>query len=197
MNTFDVLSRLVDQSLSEVHTSIPGRIIKVNPDNTVDVEPTITYKEKPLPVFPGCPVLFPQTNGGGVSWKLTPGEFVLVLISEYSIDEWVAGTGQNVQTPSVDRFELSDAVALPGLFTLSNQPKIASDEGFVARYQETKITIKTNGDIELGGATASKMIKESFIDLFNSHTHPILGAATDTPLLPILKETVTTKTKAV
>ena len=61
--------------------------------------------------------------------------------------------------------------------------------------QEIKIT--STGNIELGSGTLKKLVTDTFVGLFNSHTHnfpapPASGAPTGPPLIPLVEASVCT-----
>jgi hypothetical protein len=71
----------------------------------------VTYLPKPIP---NVPVQFPAGGGGSLTFDLEAGDPVTLLVADRSLDEWKT-TGQEDNTPAHPRrFDLTDAIALPG-----------------------------------------------------------------------------------
>lgn len=68
-----------------------------------------------LPVLVDVPVLFPSNGSFHVVFNLLPGSFVLCVIAEHAIDQWLT-MGSIAPPGNSRRCDLSDAVAIPGLF---------------------------------------------------------------------------------
>ena len=64
------------------------------------------------------PLLFPLKKGDGV----------LILFSETGIGNFLAGTGQVADADDQTRFSLTDAIAIPGLWTKKNAPDVSTIE---------------------------------------------------------------------
>jgi hypothetical protein len=197
MNMADTINNFIENRLTTIYTSMPGIIKKIS-NGVADVQPAVSQDGVELPVLPNVPVIFPASKTAGFVFDINVGDTVMLMFSTNSIDEWLAGSGRESQTDDPRRFDITDAVAVPGLFSLSSVPNISSSDGCVMNYEDTTVKIKKNGDVEIGGATATALVRDSFIDAFNTHTHPSPAGATSPPTVPVIKAThVTAKTKAV
>ncbi len=167
----EAVRTVVNSRLSTVFSAMPGKIVKIG-NGKADVEPVINIAgSSRLPVLPDIPVVFPASNTAGFVLDINKGDTVLLVFSNSSLDEWLNGNGGSVETDDPRRFDLTDAVAIPGLFSFTESPTLNSDDGCVMRYKDTSVTIKKNGDVQIGGASAKKLINEEFKSVFNNHTH--------------------------
>jgi hypothetical protein len=172
----EVLSMAISSRLAEINVSIPGRVVTYNrTKREATVQPLIRRayvdadgerKTEKLPIIPGVPVQFP---GGGVSgvdmsWSLAPGDLVLLMFCHASLDKWLE-VGGEVDPGDDRRFNLSDAVAIPGIRPFKDR-KATHESALV-------IDPPTGGEIHAGGT-------ESLVTLaqFNAHTHTVATTGT-------------------
>lgn len=130
-DTADLLRRAIDSRAVDLHTAMPGQVVKVYTASTekrqfVDVLPCLKRAledeqgelvEEELPVIPMVPVGYMQGGGAFVSMPLAVGDFVTVIFAERSIDQWVelaTKAAQRATSPG-DRgtHTLDGAIALP------------------------------------------------------------------------------------
>jgi len=122
----DVIRAWIEQYLSELHTSFPGRIESYDAaTQTANVQPLIrhpvlqpdgSYAYEDLPVLPSIPVMFPRSEGWFVACRLGPGDTVLVVCCETAIGHWRDGDGAAQYPGDLRRHHIAHAVAIPGLF---------------------------------------------------------------------------------
>lgn len=109
-----------------------------------------------IPVIPRIPVMFPSGGSFAITWPLEAGDFVFLSFAERSIDEWKA-TATTTTTPAdFRRFDLSDAVAYPGLVSPRSPLLSATDDSMVIGEDNPlglQIKIK-DGTITIGTPTA-------------------------------------------
>lgn len=174
--------------LSEVYTSIPGRIVRYEArKRRADVKPLVMrayYNEagerivESLPVIPNVPVIFPGAGGYRLTFPVvasdTNGTLCALHFAMVSLDKWLSGTGREVD-PEVDHgHSITDAWAVPELLPfgspLSSEPTdhatMGHDEGPQIHFRGDVITA---GD-EAGAEFASKanLVLERFEQLYNS-----------------------------
>lgn len=140
--------------LSGVHTCIPGEIVTFD-GNKASVQPSLSAtfktnengdKVQRLPIISGVPVIYPRWQNGGVFFPLSKGDTGLVVFSERSLDEWLNGGG--VVAPEDPRkFDLSDAIFLPGLVPLSQINTLYENDSLVLSHDGNSIKIKDDGKI--------------------------------------------------
>jgi protein gp138 len=107
-------------------TAIPASVVTYDPvRQTVTAKPTISARIQdpntgaivpfPLPTVGNVPVAFPSATGFAITWPLAPGDTVFLVLSDRSLDEWKS-TGAAENFPAHPRrFDLTDAVAIPGI----------------------------------------------------------------------------------
>lgn len=125
----ELLRAAVSYFLRDVHTAMPARIEEYFPDEQkVDVKPLIQRRVvgedgqeflEELPIIPDVPVCFPRTANFFLTFPLVAGDLVLLVFAERSLDNWLAGTGEDTDPDEFRMHDLSDAVAMPGLYPFS------------------------------------------------------------------------------
>jgi len=137
----ELLQYAAEQAAFELHTSIPGQIVALYTDASTrrqyaDVLPMLKralavdpeddaianvdrppFVDEALPILPMVPIAYPQGGGFFAAWPLVPGDHVLVVFAERSIDRWVTTARRNSQKPlgtgDVGTHTLAGAIALP------------------------------------------------------------------------------------
>ena len=149
----DVISRSIQHHLDDVHTCLPGQIVTYDAKNqSAQVKPLIkkTYyngQVVSLPVIVNVPVGMPSGGGATINMPIKSGDKVLILFSERSLERWLA-TGEDTEQGVPRRFDLTDAFAITGFNPLNYESK-GNGEDFIIDYNNTTITIKSTGEIEL------------------------------------------------
>lgn len=124
---------MFDRQSARLRTAIPGIVVGVHPNGTVDVQPAIMQRttldgqrsDEPLSVVSGVPTIFAyyaQTLGLSITLPLQAGDEGLLIVADRSIDNWqVAGGVQAAAEPVSPRHHnLTDALFLPGA---TSEPK--------------------------------------------------------------------------
>ena len=197
------MKNMIRSEISEIHTALPATIINVK-GMDVDVQPSVMLYQndthRKLPVIYSVPFMCPHTNNAGIKWNPQIGDNVLLLCCEMSIDNIMVSTGNNlVQSEDGRKFDLADAVAINGFQKASENLPLPPTDVLQITGDKQTITIKKNGDIELGGGVLVQSLATS---AFVKTIAPIInGIAPGTiPLDPTTGEPispfVTTKTKA-
>lgn len=194
----EFLSMMGEQQAGEIRVAVFAKVIRFVPASTsdhgpfVDVQPQVkeplaTRDEErsfeSLPVLPGVPVMFPQAGAFSITWPLTPGDTVLLVIPSREWSHWFA-TGN--ESPSHDDRTHSpgNAVAIPCGFW----------RGHGAPSNPNGLSINA-GRVNLGSINASMRVAllellqpwlDTFRDTFLTHTHAsgAMGTPTGTPLPP-------------
>lgn len=211
---FELLSEAVAAGLGPVRTSIPGRIIDYNSTKqtaTVEVvvrsryfdtatEEFIFYQPKPIS---NVPVQWPSGDGGSLTWPLAAGDPVTLVFADRSIDEWKS-TAQNDNTPrDPRRFDLSDAIALPGARSPRSPLSSAAIDG-------SDVVLRAKNSVRLGDSTATDFVAlaskvDAEIDklwtALSLHVHPGVTTGPGSTGAPVVVDTSAptgaTKVKAV
>lgn len=179
-----------------MHTALPGVVVSYDQvTQTISAQVVIQSRYKQAdgtlvaytpPVVSGIPVAFPAGAGWSITWPLEAGDPVVLVFAERSLDEWKA-TGNSASTPRhLRRFDLSDAIAIPG----AQAPASPLDATAV---DATAMVIA--GDlIKMGSSAATAWIAlASLVDArlaavvaaFNAHVHATGIGPTLVPTVPL------------
>lgn len=110
--------------MADMHTALPCKVVNVysnNQQQKVDVLPSVDNLLKdgtgePGMQILGVPVIFPGSMSTLVSFPINPGDTVLCIFSQRSMDNFKIGNGEPTVANDYRRFSDQDAVAIPGLF---------------------------------------------------------------------------------
>lgn len=147
----DIFRNSVYSVLNNVHTAMPGIIVEYDSEtNKATIQPALNknYTTGPLalPILENVPVMFQSSDSFTFHFPIKKGDYVLLIFVERSIDLWKAVGGQ--VTPNDKRkFDLSDAIAIPGLMPFTDTPTSNNNEDFVLSYAGSTIKIKSDGAI--------------------------------------------------
>lgn len=205
----DALNDFLIDKFADLHTCMPGKIDKYEySTQRAQVKPLLKRALKDgtqieYPSISGVPVVFPCTLSTGITFPINSGDLVLLLFSEKSLDNWVF-SGDTSDTEKAKLHDLSDAIAIPGIISFNKSSIASNNEDLEIIHNSQKITIKSNGDIELGASGLQKLVTEAFVTMFNSHTHTYIPAlhpapaatASGTPSLTMGNAQLTSKAKA-
>ena len=168
----DLIEDIVNNYLSELHTSLPARIVTYDhATQNASVLPLIKRRYfdagnntdglVDMPIIEGVPVIFPSANTGILTFPIKQGDIVLLVFCERSIDNWVFSDGSEPVDPQdLRKHNYSDAFCIPGLYPFSKA--LGSHEtDTVLRFNvgtanENKISLKPNGDVQID--TPAKLI---------------------------------------
>lgn len=118
----------IKSAMLDLHTMMPGTITAWDPSTGLaDVQPALKWKPvdadaQNIPILTEVPVIVLGTNAGRLGLKLAPGDSVMLLFSERSIELWMERGGQ-IDPEDSRRHDLSDAVALAGLYPAGMGPR--------------------------------------------------------------------------
>lgn len=142
-----------ENALGEINTTLPGKIISVN-GNRVVVQPTMPKQlasgdALDAPNVVEVPVVWPYAQAGkiGLTMPLRPGDGVLLVFAQRSLEGWLSGNAGAPDDPR--RFDLSDAIAIPGLMSNAPAPSTNQLELF---FNNAKLRFASNGVISLENA---------------------------------------------
>lgn len=178
-----------DHPRATVRVDVRTPFFDLSDDEDAD-DPPIAYETEP-PIY-DVPVAFYAGGGVAVRFRPLPGDTGVLLVCHRSIDEWLNGNSLPTQPARLTRFDLSDAVFLPGLRSFADPLDEAPENALVFDGDEFR----------LGGNAASEFLARAdrvearlaaIEDAFNAHVHTATGptAPTTTPvavpgLIPIL-----------
>ena len=146
----------IERHLSQVHTVMPGKIEKYDWElQKASVKPLIKKqyldgREASLPLIVNVPVMFMRTDNFSFSYPINEGDLVLILFSERSMELYLKDGGE--QLPGDRRkFDLSDGIAIPGLYPFSEQSKATNNTDVLIKFKEATLRITGEGVFEMKG----------------------------------------------
>lgn len=127
----DLQEMALRRMLADLHTCVPAEVVAVRSESAdarqfVDVLPMLQRSvvdadgealDEPLPLLQMVPVGYLRGGGFFVSLPLRPGDVVLVVFAERSLDTWIQVAKPGARTPVVPgdlaTHSLQGAIALP------------------------------------------------------------------------------------
>lgn len=174
----DIFRDSVYSVLNSVHTALPGIVKSYDPTtNKATVQPALNKKyvtgPMPMPILENVPVMFSGGTNFNITFPISEGDYVLLIFIERSIDLWLSVGGQ-VTPDDPRKFDLSDAIAIPGLQPFTGDFSQRNNNEFVISFAGSEIVIQANGDIQI--KTGNKVaignqtteLLQQIIDLCNS-----------------------------
>lgn len=182
-----LFNAVLTQRLTDVHTAMPARVEKFDAVKQVadcapllqaKVETEAGFETVSLPVVPNVPVVFPGGGDFRVTFPVKPGDVVLLVFSEASLDRWQAMDG--VQPADGRRHHLADAIAIPGLHSNKNPWKGHSTAGATIGHDTGPGIVLLSGGVHLGArdgqeATEPVLLGETTTAGFDALTTDLLS----------------------
>jgi hypothetical protein len=189
----DVVKNITTGMLSEMYTVLPGIIEKYDPElKQVSVKPllkkSLAGTELDLPVIENVPIIFPSTKKSLLAFPLSQGDGCLLLFSQRSLDDWLS-KGGNVLPTDPRMFDLSDAIAIPGLFNFKESGRESTGEALEIYHDDGDVEIQGKEDNAVRYSslkTAYDQLKSEIdklitdINTLKAHTHPVSVSGTAT-----------------
>lgn len=183
----EAIQTVIDRVFTGIHTCIPGRIEKYDyAKQQAEIKPLIKtdYNDdttESMPVISNVPVIFPGSSETIIHFPLEKGDTGLIHFSEKALENWLSLGGES-DSGDKRKFDLSDAIFVPGLNPFNVNSLADNNDDFIAQYKGIGLRIKKDGDIEVGGQSFLKLINENFQTMFNDHVHNFMGfVGTGTP----------------
>jgi hypothetical protein len=147
---------LIDANIEGVHTCIPGIVTSYDGHKTrrATVQPSVRLPSSngvlmDIPPIGGVPVVFPSSALGTLFFPINPGDGVTLVFSEVGIGRYLQSDGNDLADPgSLDRHALTDAIAIPGLWTWGSAPEFPASAAM-----DAVVLVSGNGSIVELGAT--------------------------------------------
>ena len=151
------LKNLMQDTLRDLHTVIPGQIVSFDPDKgEAAVLPSGKFKKPDgsfmdFPQISDVPVYFIQgaTQTATVVYPIKKGDGCLLFFSEQALDVWRTGAESNTDL----RFDLTNAIAIVGLFIKANPlvREACQDDALIIDKGGQRVKLRQDGDIEVTG----------------------------------------------
>tara|TARA_R110000803_G_scaffold13482_1_gene37857 strand:- start:7709 stop:8449 length:741 start_codon:yes stop_codon:yes gene_type:complete len=123
-----------------------------------------------MPILEDIPVMFPSTQLSALTFPVNVTDTVLLVFSQRSLDNWLATRDTNPVNPEDFRkHDLSDAIAIPGLFSFPraiNDPSkhtlLHDTDDLVISHNlgspnENEIRLESNGTIKISAGEGTKI----------------------------------------
>jgi len=211
----EIVRQEISNYLFGVHTATIGEVQEYDPAGPfVSVRPVVRQKfadgdDRSFGILDAVPVVFPRGGSFSMTFPIKKGDKVLLVFGERSLDDWLEGSGNEVSVSDPRRFDLSDAIAIPGIQAFGSSSPVDNENDVEIKFGSGSVTIEQSGKIivngsaiELGSGLLKKLITETFVSLFNAHLHTggTISGNTGPPTVPIvepiLSTVLTSKTKA-
>jgi hypothetical protein len=153
-----VLRQAQAQALAGLHTALPGQIEEYDyTTQRAKVKPLIQRQDadgtlESFPVIVDVPVVWPRSGGASLTFPVAAGDTVLLIFSERSLDWWLSMGGDSAPGDP-RRFDLSDAIAIPGLYPFSAASLDPNGQDVRLQMGGAQIVINPGGKIALGNPT--------------------------------------------
>ncbi len=183
----DILEGFLEKHLRDnLATGIPAIVVakdEYNSKQFVDVKPQISrvlstgqvISNDEITIY-DVPVIWPGSGTALFSCPVEVGHTVWLSFSQRNIEDWLYTDGTQEVVPGDARhFSMTDAVAIPGLYTaLSNNHP--STENVELKWDNKKISLKPSGEIEITNGGGKVILKANGdIDIDPASTLTILG----------------------
>ena len=147
----DILNKSFHSNMHNVYTILPGKIESYDATKKkASVKPMIKKNVRndiiSYPIITDVPVIFPSSKDGAIIFSLNKGDGCLLLFSCESMENFLSSTLINDVEPGDNRkFNLTDAICIPGLFTFTNPGKTGGATGYESIFGDFKIIIDNTG----------------------------------------------------
>lgn len=158
----DIIKYAIDSRLANVNTCLPGRVISFDFEKSkASIQPSLKKRLLDgqifdLPIINNVPVIFPRSGSFSMTFPIKQGDYVLVLFSQRSLDLWLS-VGGVVAPDDFRKFDLSDAIAIPGILPFSETSQAEDNENFILNFGDSKLKITPEGTICFHGASEELM----------------------------------------
>lgn len=169
-----LVNDIVESKLQNFNTVMPGIIEDVDVTGAVcNVKPLLKKRYKngvdfEYPVIANVPIVFYRAGNAMISLPIKRGDLVMLLFCQRSLDGWLAAqSGESVDPKDSRKFDLTDAIALPGLYPFSDLPQGADPNNLVIRNGQSQITLTPAGAVISGSQTENvNTILKEFLQEF-------------------------------
>jgi hypothetical protein len=166
-------------------------LVQPAPSSRRQIPGDVGLEVVPLPQIADVPVLWPSWAGGAaaICGTLQPGDHVVLIIADRSIDEWKAAVSAPYTPRDIRRCSLTDAFAFPG----GRPPAAALPAAARPLSSDPPETLVLAGSVKVGSSAAvdpvvteSRLISalSSLVTTFNAHTHGGVLTGSGVTLVP-------------
>lgn len=147
--TFETaLAGMIDGKIAGIFTAMPGRVESYNSaTQKAVILPLVKVAHtdengarvaREIAPLVDVPIQFPGMGQFRITMPVNSGDIVLLIFASCSLDRWLSSGG--VTDPGDDRHhDLSDAIAIPGLYSFNRLPTDASQAAMVLHGEEIRL----------------------------------------------------------
>jgi len=164
-----ILERKVKNILMDVHVAMPARVTSYDyTKQKADCKPMIKRRfrdgtSQSIPVIPNVPVVFPRVNNSYVYLPIKVGDNVLLIFSDYSLDNWAFNSEQDLDPQDIRAHNITDAFALAGAYGFNNAiSDLANADDLIIKNNDCKITLKPGGTMSVIGKDGVDLVDEAY-----------------------------------
>lgn len=159
MSLVDGIQMVVDATLEGLRICLPGQIESYDPKTRkANIKPMLkrVYADgeiQSLPVLTAVPIVWPAGGGGALSFPLTRGDGVLLVFSERNMENYLES---GVESTPLDgrKFDMSDAIAIPGLYSFKTKSPIKDNNSAIFTFGGATVSLQKGGKMAIGNAQA-------------------------------------------
>jgi hypothetical protein len=197
-----LLQNAIDAKIVDLNIALPGIVVSYDrAKQRAKIQPALkrTYADGSvvdLPIINNVPVIFPKSGARRFHFDLEVGSPVQLLFSQRSLDIWKA-KGGTVSPNDPRKFNLSDAVAIPGLCSIADavapvgpadSVEVSNGTNSIYIEKDGKVTIKNGGGkIEMSPAGKFKITNntEELLSLLTQVVNLLSTTTTNTIFGPM------------
>lgn len=178
-----VLQDAFEGRLCNLHTAMPGRILSYDASKqTAKIQPELKRKFRDgsvldIPVISDVPVVMPRAGKAFISLPLKPGDQVLLIFAERSLDTWKVSGGSVDPTTESRKHDFSDAFAIPGGYPESNPAEMSADDVLIVN-DKSRAVLKPGGKFlfeKVGGDEILDLLVETICLISTTTTNTVFG----------------------
>lgn len=145
------LEAMIEAQLSQVNTTLPGRVLSYDPGtNRAVVQPILPKRladggTLPAPAIVSVPLIWPTAGGATITMPVSAGDGVMLHFSSRSLEGWLSGQDGAPDDPR--QFDLSDAIATPGL--VANRGAPVDGSSLVISFGGSTIRLEPGGTVRI------------------------------------------------
>ena len=167
-----VIKDAIEARLIDVHVSLPGKIVSYDPaTQKASVQALIkrsfvSGESVDLPVFTDLPVAWPRAGKAWIHFPLKAGDFVQVVFSERSLDEWKQ-TGASVAPKEKRKHNFSDGWVIPGGYPFGSPMNGADAKDVLLVHDKTEFRLTSGGRFSMKGNGGEELLKilDDFLEI--------------------------------
>jgi hypothetical protein len=181
----DIIRGAIENRLAEVHTMIPAKVESYDPaSQKADVTPLIKRFqegadgetiEEDYPKISGVPVAFPRAGSLAITFPIQAGDHVTLIFCETSTEAFQSSAGRAPVSPDLfQRFDLTDAVAIPGWYpdqkalgSTDQENVVIGQDGLPTDFVAVAQKVKTELDALVNDINALKAVFSGWVVVAN------------------------------